>query len=75
MPIITQIVCDGCQAVKKETNHWYTIARHEEEAWVRPLDVTLRRRTDVSVFGTELYFCGRKCALEALAYWMDSLGG
>ncbi len=37
MPIISQIICDGCQAVKKETNHWYTLVlnqEHQTAGWI-----------------------------------------
>jgi hypothetical protein len=39
MPMITQTLCDGCQAVKKETNHWYTLVIEEaaHHACLRPM--------------------------------------
>jgi hypothetical protein len=41
MPIISQIICDGCQAVKKQTNHWYTLVFTEEhQACLRPMAMT-----------------------------------
>lgn len=40
MPMISQIICDRCQAVKKETNHWYTLVVTEEGAFIRPMALT-----------------------------------
>jgi hypothetical protein len=71
MPIITQILCDGCQAVKKETNHWYTlVVENGHQARLTPMAHTpsallLPGASNVS------YFCGRQCAMEAIADWMD----
>ena len=73
MPIITQIICDGCQAVKKQTNHWFTLVINEnQEACVRPI-----AKTPAHLLGSDAtdtrYFCGRRCVLEALDHWMDRL--
>ena len=71
MPIISQIICDGCQAVKKETNHWFTLVFTEaHQACLRPMAVIPSHLVDTT--GLQ-YFCGRRCVHEALEYWMDSL--
>ena len=73
MPIISQIICDGCQAVKKQTNHWYTLVFTEEhQACLRPMAVTPLHQVGSDVMGLH-YFCGRRCVHEALEHWMDSL--
>ena len=73
MPIISQIICDGCQAVKKQTNHWYTLVFTEEhQACLRPMAVTPLHHVGSDVMGL-YYFCGRRCVHEALEHWMDSL--
>lgn len=70
MPIITQIVCDRCQAVKRQVNHWYALTTSEEEATLQPLDCA----DPEMVPGFEKqYLCGRLCAVEALTQWMDQL--
>jgi hypothetical protein len=70
MPIITQIVCDRCQAVKRKANHWYALTTNEEEATLQPLDCADWE----TVPGFEQqYLCGRSCAVEALTQWMDQL--
>jgi len=73
MPIISQIICDGCQAVKKETNHWYTLVLNQEhQACLRPMAMTPSDLTESDARGMQ-YFCGRRCVGEALDRWMDSL--
>ena len=72
MPIITHIVCDGCQAVKKEVNHWYALVTDDKGAHLQPLEMALRNRGPVETLRhQQSYFCGRRCALEALGCWMD----
>jgi hypothetical protein len=70
MPIISQIICDGCRAVKKETNHWYTLVINQDhEACVRPM-----AKSPVDLFKPDAavqYLCGRRCVIEALDHWMD----
>jgi hypothetical protein len=72
MPIITQTLCDGCQTVKKETNHWYTlvveVAAHQ--VCLRPMSHT-PPLTELGPSSNVLYFCGRHCAIEAITQWMD----
>ena len=73
MPVITQIVCDGCRAVKREANHWYTLVLTEkQEAILRPMAAT-----PADLFTPEAievqYFCGRRCVGEAFDRWMDGL--
>jgi hypothetical protein len=73
MPIISQILCDGCQAVKKQTNHWYTLVINEkQEACLRPMAMTPFDLLQADVAGVQ-YLCGRRCVSEALDRWMDSL--
>ena len=73
MPIISQIICDGCQAVKKETNHWYTLVLNQEhQACLRPMAMTPSHLIESDARGMQ-FFCGRRCVGEALDRWMDSL--
>ena len=73
MPIITQIVCDRCQAVKRDVNHWYTLTTSAEGVQLQPLNLTLQGGTK-AVSGLEKqYLCGSLCALEAVSHWMDKL--
>jgi hypothetical protein len=70
MPIITQIVCDRCQAVKRKVNHWYALTTSEEEAILQPLEYADSK----TVPGSETqYLCGRLCVVETLTQWMDKL--
>jgi hypothetical protein len=73
MPIITQILCDGCQAVKKETNHWYTLVVDDSDGvYLRPMAHTppALLQQDPSHVS---YFCGRRCAMDGIGQWMDTL--
>jgi hypothetical protein len=73
MPIISQILCDGCQAVKKQTNHWYTLFINDKhEACLRPMAMTPVELCQADVAGVQ-YLCGRRCVSEALDRWMDGL--
>ena len=73
MPIISQIICDGCQAVKKQTNHWYTLVINDkQEACLRPMAVSTVDLLKTDAAGLQ-YLCGRRCVVEALDRWMDSL--
>ena len=72
MPIIPQILCDGCHAVKKETNHWYTLTTDKHGVCVRPLQLPSEwSATDPAQ--SFQFFCGRFCLLEALTKWMDGM--
>lgn len=74
MPIMSQIVCDGCQAVKKETNHWYTlVVGHDHEARVRPMGFTPSALLQAGAPAGVQYLCGRLCAIAALDRWMDGV--
>ena len=77
MPMITQTLCDGCQAVKKETNHWYTLVVDEaaHHACLRPMAHTPASLMQLGASPNVLYFCGRLCAIEAIAQWMDRESG
>jgi hypothetical protein len=73
MPIISRIICDGCQAVKKETNHWYTLVINDKhEACLRSMAMSPVDLFTADASGVQ-YLCGRRCALEALDRWMDHL--
>jgi hypothetical protein len=65
------VLCDGCQAVKKETNHWYCLTVHEDGVTIGPLKMTLEGQPCVDRGTVQQYFCGRYCVLEALTRWMD----
>ena len=73
MPVVTQIVCDGCQAVKKKVNHWYALTTNEQGALLQPLDHALYNPGEAKAPSQKQYFCGRRCALEAFGIWMDEL--
>lgn len=74
MPIMSQIVCDGCQAVKKETNHWYTlVVGHDHEACLRPMGFTPSALLQAGAPAGVQYLCGRRCAIEALDRWMGDV--
>ena len=71
MPIVSQVICDGCQAVKKQTNHWYTLVIHDNrEACIRPMAASPPDLLKPDVAGIQ-YLCGRRCVIEALDHWMD----
>jgi hypothetical protein len=48
MPIIMQIVCDRCQAVKREVNHWYALTASMRNATLQPLDVALQDASETA---------------------------
>jgi hypothetical protein len=73
MPIVAQIVCDVCQAVKKDTNHWYTLAMEDQLVCMRPLELPPDGVTNNLSVTSAQYVCGRFCAIEAITKWMDSL--
>jgi hypothetical protein len=73
MPLVTQILCDGCKTTKKETNHWYAITIHQRSLEVGPLKLQPDGRPHAERDGLLQYFCGRYCVLEALNKWMDEL--
>jgi hypothetical protein len=68
--MITQIVCGGCGAVKKETNHWFAISIVEHSLMIRSLTTALHGGPSAAGSSVE-YYCGQKCVLEAMAQWMD----
>ncbi len=71
MPIIMQIVCDRCQAVKREVNHWYALTASMHNATLQPLDVALQGTSETAPGHEVQYLCGRLCAVEAMTDWMD----
>ncbi len=70
MPIVAQIVCDNCQAVKRVTNHWYDIWVENNSFSLKPLAADWSKNLPDR---SHQYFCGRFCALEALTRWMNDL--
>jgi hypothetical protein len=70
MPMISQIICDRCLAVKRETNHWYTLVVTDEGAFIRPMASTRPCLSDADATQPMQYLCGRLCAIEALDHWM-----
>ena len=72
MPIITQILCDSCQAVKKETNHWYTLVDGDDGLCLRPMAYTPPALMQLGASHVS-YFCGRRCAMDGIGHWMDRL--
>ena len=73
MPIITQILCDRCHAVKKETNHWYTLVLdNNHQACLRPMSHTPSQLLQLGASHVS-YFCGMRCAIDGITQWMDRL--
>ena len=73
MPIVAHIVCDGCQAVKKETNHWYSVSHENNSLCIKPLSLPADWATKTLPDSSIEYYCGRFCAVEALTRWMNKL--
>jgi hypothetical protein len=73
MPLTTQILCDGCQAKKKDTNHWYTVRFHRQTAEVAVLTLRADGRPYAEREELQQYYCGRYCLLEAMNKWMDAV--
>ena len=73
MPFAAQIICDGCQAKKMGTNHWYTITFRQQTAEVAVLTLAADGRPHAERDGVQQYYCGRYCILEAMNRWMDAL--
>ena len=71
MPIVTHIVCGGCGAVKKETNHWFAVTIFEKNVLIRPLDVALAQTGVGPPAGREEYYCGQRCVVQAIGQWME----
>jgi hypothetical protein len=70
MPMISQVICDRCLAVKKETNHWYTLVVTDDGAFIRPMALTRPGFSEAGSMQPMQYLCGRLCAIEALDHWM-----
>ena len=75
MPIVSQIICDRCKAVKKETNHWYTLVVTDRDVCIRPIALTPPNLLLPGAVPAMQDLCGRLCAVEALDNWMESLSG
>jgi hypothetical protein len=73
MPIVAHIVCDGCQAVKKDTNHWYAISVENQSFCIKPLALPADWATKNFPDSSFQFYCGRYCAVEALTRWMNKL--
>ncbi len=73
MPIVAQIICDGCQTVKKETNHWYTLVLNDQhEACIRPMCHTPPSLLQLGAAHVS-YYCGMRCAIDGITQWMDGM--
>ena len=73
MPIVTQMICDSCQAVKKETNHWYTLVLDDRyQVCLRPMSHTPPPLLQLGAPRVS-YFCGMRCAIDGITQWMDRL--
>jgi hypothetical protein len=73
MPLTTQILCDGCQTAKKDSNHWYALTVRRQGIEVTPLMLRPDGRPHAERDGLQQYFCGRYCLHNALTKWMDDL--
>ena len=73
MPIIKQVICDGCGAVKKEVNHWYVLSTNEHGAYLEPFEMALQNAANPWMSGDQEMFCGRLCVMEALSRWMETV--
>ncbi len=73
MPIVAEIVCDNCQAVKKHTNHCYAVSLENNSFCFKLLGLTADWATKSFTDSSLQYFCGRFCAVEALTRWMNNL--
>jgi hypothetical protein len=74
MPIITQIICDGCGAVKRDVNHWYALSLTEQGPTIHSLASALDFEWPATNAANVKYFCGRRCTMAAVGSWMDGLG-
>lgn len=60
--------CDGCGAVKKESNHWWKLAVESEVLLLARWDETgWLNREDTPV----AHVCGRACALKKVEEFMS----
>ncbi len=59
----TQYVCDGCGAVKGETNHWYSVAQGTGVFTVRPWSFADK-------LDERSHFCGASCVQKALSKFL-----
>jgi len=73
MPIVTQILCDGCKTAKQKTSHWYTLTIRQCTVEISRLHLQPDGRPSAERDGLLQYFCGSYCLLEAVTRWMDSL--
>jgi hypothetical protein len=73
MPLVSQIVCNVCHAVKKEANHWFTLSHDQEGVSIRPLDIYAFARQSVPQNLQPQCLCSRLCLMQAISHWMDGL--
>jgi hypothetical protein len=67
------MICDSCQAVKKETNHWYTLVLDDRyQVCLRPMSHTPPPLLQLGASRVS-YFCGMRCAIDGITQWMDRL--
>ena len=72
MPKVEQIICDGCRAVKRESNRWWQVLLYEDHLALMPLGVP------GPWSGKPLstcYFCGRGCVAEAVGKYLEQSEG
>lgn len=67
------IRCDGpnCTEVKRETNHWFCIAKRldpDSAFYAVPFDKVYAERLPLMK-----HFCGQICALKAFSNWMTKV--
>jgi hypothetical protein len=73
MPLVAQIICDGCLTVKNDTHHWFQVDLQNNSLCIRPLELSQDWVANSLPNSSVQYFCGRFCALESLTRWIDRL--
>ena len=69
MAEVKQYICDECQAVKKEANHWWVLFPQSNGS------ITLFRwPQDDSIPQGLFHLCGQQCVIARLNKFMESAG-
>lgn len=63
----TQFICDGCEVVKKDANHWLVV-RIGEAFHIHRWGILTEGGSDGSI--KPLHFCGHACVQKKLSEWM-----
>ncbi len=63
-----RIVCDGCGAVKQETNHWYSVWLYCDRFLIK----TLGTLSDIPDGVKVLDLCGQSCVLKSVSEFMSA---